>query len=260
MQGSNFILRATGIVKTLGASRGDGSFTLGPINLDVLSGEVLALVGSSGAGKSTLLAALSGTVLVDSGESSLRLNGERLVISPSSGASWRSTRRHLGFVYQDPTGSLNPRRTILDQVVDPLRIHGLCTRSEARERAIEALEMVGIRGNLASQRPAQLSGGQRQRVAVARAMVHRPAVLFLDEPTSSLDPSVQAELLQVFRKLRGPDVSYVLVTHDLGIVRSIADRIAVVGDGQIVEIGDVEARFEDPRSVELRLLLAASQS
>lgn len=258
MHDSSVILKARGVAKILGEGRRDPSFRLGPIDLDARAGEILAVVGTSGAGKSTLLSVLSGITPPDSGSVLLQWGGQGIVISPAAGGSWRRARLHLGFVHQDPSGSLNPRRSIVDQVADPLRIHGLCPRREAIKRAAEDLEVFGISSKLAPRYPSQLSVGQRQRVAIARAMVHRPAVLFLDEPTSSLDPSVQAEVLQVLRNLRGPGVAIVLVTHDLAVVRSLADRIAVVSEGRIVEVGDAEPSFESPRSVQLRKLLAAS--
>lgn len=267
------VLTGRGVTVTLTNPHSTGdTFQLGPLDLDVHRGSVVAIVGASGAGKSTLLSVLSGSRRPDAGVVLMRRGDAEIDLNDRDRARWRRARAHVGFVYQDPGGSLNPRRTVLEQVIDPLRIHGICAPEQARHRALEALRSVNITPLQAAHRPDKLSGGQRQRAAIARALVHDPDVVFLDEPTSALDPSIQAEVLQLLATPRSERTAYVLVTHDLGVVRAIADRVAVLAvsaheaafDGSaqriggIVEEGTVEERFEHPRSEALRSLVRAA--
>jgi len=252
------ILKVRDVVVTKGARDRMGSFILGPVSLDVESGETLAIVGFSGAGKSTMLRVMIGMEVLQRGDVLLSFDGEDISLAAANGKLRKKLLSQIGFVNQDPSGSLNPLRSIVDQIKDPMVIHNLCRNGEMDERAIHELELVGIPPEMADKLPGQLSGGQRQRVAIARSLVHRPKIVFLDEPTSSLDPSVQAEVMQVLRNRHTPDMSFVLVTHDLGVVRSLADRIAVISNGKIVEVGEVEACFTHPQSVEFHNMLSAA--
>jgi peptide/nickel transport system ATP-binding protein len=161
-------------------------------------------------------------------------------------------------VFQDPYASLNPRRTIGQAIMRPLEIHGLGTPEERRRTAEETMELVRLPRRLFHSYPNQISGGQRQRVAIARALVTRPAVLICDEPTSALDVSVQSQILNLLLDLRAElGLTYLVITHDLGLVAYMATRVAVMYLGQIVEVGEREALFAAPRHPYTRALLAS---
>lgn len=252
------------------------SFSLRVPKLEVRPGEVLALCGPSGSGKSTLLAILAGLLRPASG--GVRLSTEQGVVElyGCRDAEWRAYRRHFGYVHQDPRESLNDRRRVAAIVADPLHIHrlpgtspeqGIGARIANRFRtpvkrsrhdlALGWLQRVGITPIQAERSPELLSGGQRQRVAIARALVTNPRLVFLDEPTSALDLSVQAAIVELLRQLRDDDprISYVLVTHDLPLARQLADRVAILDDGRIVELGDVEQVLQRPASPITQALL-----
>lgn len=233
------------------------SFDLNVSRLGVYSGETLALCGPSGSGKSTLLAILAGLLRPDAGEVRYWTGEGRIDPYAVSVWEWRRQRRYIGFVHQDPREYLNDRRIVADIVADPLNIHGLLDRRERRERALEALQEVGITRPQAERSPASLSGGQRQRVAIARAMVARPRLIFLDEPTSALDVSVQAAIVELLRRFRDDDrlAAYVVVTHDLALARQLADRVVVLDRGRVAEWGAVEQVFANPVSPITRALL-----
>lgn len=201
------------------------------VSLSIERGTAFGLVGESGCGKSTVLRALSGLNANYDGE--IALDGEMLGRQRS-----RSFFRRVQMVFQDPYGSLHPRKTIRSQLKEPLRNQGLATSSIDVDAVMTS---VGLDPSLSYRFPHQLSGGQRQRVAIARALMLDPAVLLLDEPTSALDVSVQAEilnLLQDLRKERG--LTYLLVSHDLAVVSHICSRVAIMEAGEIVEQVDIE--------------------
>ena len=204
------------------------------ISLDVGHGETLALVGESGSGKSTtgrivlrLEEPTRGEVRFD-GEDWLALAGEEL----------RRRRRHLQIVFQDPQTSLNPRMTCGAQIAEPLRVHGLGRGGELRDQVRALLSEVGLSGDTTRRFPAELSGGQRQRVAIARALATRPKLVVCDEPVSSLDVSIAAQILNLLVDRKEKlGLSYLFISHDLAVVSGIADRIAVLYFGRIVEEG-----------------------
>jgi oligopeptide/dipeptide ABC transporter ATP-binding protein len=170
----------------------------------------------------------------------------------------RELRRRLQIVFQDPTDSLNPRRTVGATVGEPLKVHAIANGVAARRRVDEILELVGLQRDVARNYPHHLSGGQRQRVGIARALVTDPSLVVLDEPTSALDVSVQAKLLNLLNDLQGRlRLSYLFITHDLGVVRYIADRVLVLYGGQIVEAAATERLFERPLHPYTRALLEA---
>jgi len=200
------------------------------VDLEVAEGESFALVGESGSGKSTILKAVAGLAPDWTGDISLLGRPRRHGVE-------RQSSRQVQMVFQDPYGSLHPRKTIDAALSEPLAIHGLGNRGERVEAMLKA---VGLDQRFRFRFPHQLSGGQRQRVAIARALMLEPKVMLLDEPTSALDVSVQAEILNLLKRLRREQgLTYVLVTHNLPVVSFLCDRLAVMRHGRIVEVADV---------------------
>lgn len=220
------------------------------INLDIAEGESFALVGESGSGKSTVLRAISG--LAPDWQGRISVLGK----ARSHGVD-RHVARHCQMVFQDPYGSLHPRKTVDATLSEPLAIHGLSNRGPRVEAMLAA---VGLDRRFRFRFPHQLSGGQRQRVAIARALMLEPKIMLLDEPTSALDVSVQAEILNLLKRLRREQgLTYLLVTHNLPVVSFLCDRLAVMRHGRIVEVASV-AQLKAGALVEpySRELLAAS--
>ena len=225
------------------------------VSLDLTAGETLALVGESGSGKSTVGNVVLGLVPVRAG--TVTFAGED--ITHATGRRRRELTRHIQPIFQDPYGSLNPVRTIRQTLVEPLLAHERLTAAEQRERVALALSRVGLEPDAADRYPAQFSGGQRQRIAIARALMVSPRLIVCDEPTSALDLSVQAQVLNLLRQLqRELRVSYLFITHDLAIVRHVADRVAVLRRGRIVETGPTEQVYENPREAYTWALIAAA--
>jgi len=221
------------------------------ISLTVNKGETVAIVGESGSGKTTLANLILGIEVPTSGE--VELAGEQL-----KGRRSKTVRRKIGLVQQNPYSTLNPRKSIGQAIGLPLDVHGIGSRAERRRRIGELLEKVGLNAGHRDRRPLALSGGQRQRVAIARALTTNPDLLVLDEPTSSLDVSVQAHILRLLRDLQQEfDLAYLFITHDLGVVRVIASRVVVMYRGRVVEEGSVAAIFRSPRHRYTQLLLAS---
>ena len=206
--------------------------------LDV--GETLGLVGESGSGKTTLARAILGLVDIHSG--SIRFQGSELVGLGSG--KHAKVRRHIGFMFQDPVASLSPRKTVRSLILEPSRIHRIpLPDPEAEARRL--LDMVGLNANFLDSYPHQLSGGQARRVGVARALALKPALIIADEPTAGLDVSVQGEVLNLMNELQGRlGLSYLIVTHNLPVVRHISDRLAIMYLGRLVEQGPTDAIFE----------------
>ena len=224
------------------------------VNLDLRAGEIVALVGESGCGKSTLARALLGLQPVHRGR--VTYEGERL---PTSHRALRAFRRQAQLILQDPTGALNPRHTVYEAVAEGLRIH----RVPGDERALvaEALSRAGLRPaeRFLPVLPGELSGGQRQRVVIAGALALNPRLLIADEPVASLDASVRGEILALLLGLRDDlGLSALVVTHDLGLAWNIADRVAVMYLGRIVEIGPAVDVLTAPRHPYTRALLSVS--
>jgi oligopeptide transport system ATP-binding protein len=218
------------------------------VSLSLHEGQTLAVVGESGCGKSTLGRCL--VRLHEPTSGAIRLAG-RNVTQPDA-RERRDIPRLIQIVFQDPYASLNPRRTIYQTVSDPLRLNGQRSRSARRDTVGELLQSVGIGAEYMERHPHELSGGQRQRVAIARAIAVRPKVVVCDEAVSALDVSVQAQVLNVLKRLQGElGVSYVFITHDLRLVQNLADTIAVMYLGEIVELAAVDrfkARIKHPYS------------
>ncbi|MGI9037948.1 MAG: ATP-binding cassette domain-containing protein [Gemmatimonadota bacterium] len=221
------------------------------VSFDIGGGEMLGLVGESGTGKSSLARALAG-LLPATG--SVRLGGRELSLS---GRRPLEDRRELQILFQDPFGSLNPRRRIGDSITEALRVHRLHDGSRSR-RVGELLDLVELDGSLAGRYPLELSGGERQRVAIARGLACEPRVMILDEPVTSLDVGVQSRILALLDRLRDDvGTAFLLIAHDLRMVGNVADRVAVMKSGELVEVGGTNDVFEHPRHPETRRLLAA---
>lgn len=225
------------------------------VNFQIGKGEVLSLVGESGCGKSTIGRTLTRLEKATSGE--VYFNGENIL--ELSASEFRPRRRNIQMIFQDPFASLNPRRTIGQTLLEPLQIHGLASNSnEAAPIIANALETVGLDKDVATRFPHEFSGGQRQRIGIARVMILKPSLIIADEAVSALDVSIQAQVLNLIKELqRASGVSMLFISHDLGVVRHISDRVAVMYKGKIVEIGDKCEVFDNPQHEYTKKLLSA---
>ncbi|HEY3204382.1 MAG TPA: oligopeptide/dipeptide ABC transporter ATP-binding protein [Thermoanaerobaculia bacterium] len=238
------LLSAVGLEKSFSIRRGlfgrvEGYLpAVRGVSFDVAHGETLGLVGESGSGKTTIGRLIARLEEADGGE--VRFDGEDWL--SLSGSALRRRRGKLQVVFQDPQTSLNPRMSVGDQIAEPLRIHRLARGRAIRDRIDEMLSRVGLSAKMASRFPAELSGGERQRVAIARALATRPKFLVCDEPVSSLDVSIAAQIANLLLDLREQaQLSYLFISHDLAVVCRLADRIAVLYLGRVVEEGPVDA-------------------
>ncbi len=222
------------------------------VSFSVSPGETVALVGESGSGKSTIGRSILGLNAIQSG--SVVFDGRD--ITRRSARTQREIARDLQVVFQDPFSSLNPAKTIGENLAEPLRAQGAVTSSEARQRMEGLLRQVGLPDDSPDRYPANFSGGQRQRIAIARALMLEPKLVICDEPTSALDVSTQASVLQLLRDLRSQhDVAYLFITHDLAVVRHFADRVLVLRQGELVEHGSVDDICERPQHPYTRQLI-----
>jgi oligopeptide/dipeptide ABC transporter ATP-binding protein len=240
-----------------GPRRGTRVHAVNDVSFSVAPGETVALVGESGSGKTTLGRLALQLERVTSG----RVLLEGRDITPLSQSALRALRPHMQMVFQDPWATLNPRMRIRSVLEEPLKLHTTLSAAERLARIAGMAERVHLGGSLLDRFPAQLSGGQLQRVALARALMTQPRLVVLDEPTSSLDLSVRAEILELLAELRAQSqVSYLFITHDLGTVRLIADRIVVLYLGSIVESGPTALIFNHARHPYTRALFSAQLS
>ncbi len=225
------------------------------VTLDLRRGETLGLVGESGCGKSTLSRVLIGLEKATSG--SVKLNGQELVGMKER--ELRRVRRNVQIIFQDPYASLDPRMTVGDIVGEPFRIHkDAAPKGQVKGKVQELLETVGLSPEHFNRYPHQFSGGQRQRIGIARALALRPEVIICDEPVSALDVSVQAQVINLLEDLQAEfNLSYIFVAHDLSVVRHIADRVAVMYLGKVVEVGNEDELYENPTHPYSQALLSA---
>ncbi len=224
------------------------------VNLEIRRGETLGLVGETGCGKSTLARCI--TRLYDLTSGRVMFDGDD--ISTLSRRRLRPYRRRMQMIFQDPYGSLNPRRRVGSIIGDPLAIHQVA-RGDDRKRAVqELMELVGLNPEHYNRFPSEFSGGQRQRIGVARALALRPELVVCDEPVSALDVSIQAQVVNMLAKLqRQFDLTYVFIAHDLAVVRHVSDRVAVMYLGQVVELAAKDELYSHPRHPYTRSLLSA---
>jgi ABC-type oligopeptide transport system ATPase subunit len=256
------ILRIENVTKEFKVSHGPlaraSHFTaLKEVSLSIAKGESFGLVGESGSGKTTLTRLILQLDRVTSG----RILFDGVDLASLSARNLRRLRSRVQIVFQDPYASLNPRMTVHDIIGEPMEIHQDTLALNARQRTdrvVELLELVGLSGQHLFRFPHEFSGGQRQRVGIARALAVRPEFLILDEPTSALDVSVQAQVLNLLHELQTKlGLTYFFISHDLGVIRYVCDRVALIYRGEIVEQGETERIFEAPECDYARLLLSA---
>jgi oligopeptide/dipeptide ABC transporter ATP-binding protein len=224
------------------------------VSFTVDRGETLALVGESGCGKSTTARLVLRLIEPSAGT----ITFEGVDVTNSAGAAQRAMRRRMQIVFQDPYASLNPRLTVADTIAEPMIVHGIGDTASRRRRVEELLGLVGLRPFHAQRYPHEFSGGQRQRIGIARALSVQPDLVVCDEPVSALDVSIQAQVVNLLKDLqRRLGLAYLFIAHDLAVVKHVADRVAVMYLGQIVEMANKADLFATPRHPYTRALLAA---
>lgn len=224
------------------------------VSLTVMPGETIAIVGESGCGKSTLARLLMRLVEPSAGE--IFIDGRD--VTRLGHAAMRAERKHLQMIFQDPYASLNPRMTIGQTIAEPLMLHDILPAAQRGQRVAELLDMVGLRPEFASRYPHEFSGGQRQRAVIARALASEPKAIICDEAVAALDVSIQAQVLNLLKDLQARlQLSLVFISHDLAVVKHVAERIAVMYLGRVVEMGKADAIFSQPRHPYTQALLSA---
>jgi oligopeptide/dipeptide ABC transporter ATP-binding protein len=233
---------------------GDEVQAVDRVNLEVRRGETLGLVGETGCGKSTLARCI--TRLHDPTSGRIVFDGDD--ISVLSRRRLRPYRLQMQMIFQDPYGSLNPRRRVGSIIGDPFAIHGIAAGAQRKRRVQELMELVGLNPEHYNRFPVEFSGGQRQRIGVARALAVRPKLIVCDEPVSALDVSIQAQIINLLQDLQHDlGLTYIFIAHDLSVVRHVSDRIAVMYLGKIVELAEAEELFARPRHPYTNALLSA---
>ncbi len=240
---SGVLQRTTGFVKAVD-----------DVSFEITEGETLGLVGESGCGKTTVGRTILRLIPATGGRALYK--GRNIFDLPA--AEMRRLRRELQIIFQDPVGSLNPRLRVGKIVGEPLKVHGLARGDELRAKVADLLERCGLWPQAADRFPHEFSGGQRQRIGIARALALNPKLIVCDEPTSALDVSIQSQILNLLQDLQDEfGLSYLFISHDMAVIHHVCDRIAVMLDGKIVELGDRDQVINDPRHEYTRALLSA---
>jgi oligopeptide/dipeptide ABC transporter ATP-binding protein len=255
------LIEATGLTKHFAVSAGGflhrHSIPLRAVDdvaIDIVTGETLGLVGESGCGKSTLGRLLIRLIAPTAGE--IRFEGAD--ITRLGASALREKRRSMQIIFQDPYGALNPRMSVEDIIMEPLLIHGARANAESRRQVAAMLELVGLPPRVRDRFPHEFSGGQRQRIGIARALVLHPKFVVCDEPVSALDVSVQAQIVNLLQDLQGElGLTYLFIAHDLGVVKHISTRVAVMYLGKIVEIAEKRTLYANPLHPYTKALIAA---
>ena len=224
------------------------------VSVSIKKGITLAVVGESGSGKSTLAKSLIRLIDIDKGSITFKNKNMRTI----NGYDLKSDRKNIQMIFQDPYASLNPRMKILRIMEEPLKIHGLGDSLSQYSRILNMIKKVGLAENDLSKYPHQFSGGQRQRIGIARALILEPELVICDEPVSALDVSVQAQIIQLLKSLQKEfGLTYLFITHDLRIVRHIANEVIVMKDGKLIEQGKADIIFRNPKNKYTKELLAS---
>jgi peptide/nickel transport system ATP-binding protein len=248
------LIEAEGLHKSFKGQDGVTREAVDDVSFSLAAGETLGVVGESGSGKTTTARIVLGLETAESGV--VKLRGRPWSSLPPQ--EQRAERRHMQVIYQDPLASFDPRYTVERVLVEALQVAGIGRGPERRARLRELLELVQLDESMLSRRPIEMSGGQRQRIAIARALAPEPEVIVCDEPVSALDVSVQARILDLLSDLqRELSLAYLFISHDLGVIHHLSDRVLVMKDGVVVESGDVEEIFDDPKHAYTQTLLNA---
>lgn len=252
---SEVALKVTELVVDFKGASGSVFRALDKVSFDIAKGEVFGLIGESGSGKSTVGRCAAGLLVPSSG--TVQISGK--TITGMSYNAMRPLRRNFAMVFQDPAASLDPRQTVAQNIAEPLIVHGLAKSGKLlRSSVLELLDKVELEAKIADRYPFELSGGQKQRVSIARALSLQPDVLIADEPTSALDVSVQARVLEIFKRLQTSlHFSCLFISHDLAVVESLCSHIAVMRKGRVVEMGETSKVLSNPQESYTRALLAA---
>ncbi len=266
------LLTVTDLVKRFPVQRGvlrgarEHVHAVDGVGFHVLPGETLSLVGESGCGKTTTARVILGLEEAERGSVLFRSrvlappdrDFVELDLTRATRSQMKAVRREIQMIFQDPFSSLNPRMTAGGIVAEPLLVHGILKRDAVRARVLELFRSVGLDGDHLRQYPHQFSGGQRQRIGIARALALNPRLVIADEPVSALDVSVQAQVLNLLKDLQAQrGLTYILIAHDLAVVRHVSDRVAVMYLGKLVELADVDELFLHPRHPYTQALISA---
>ncbi len=228
------------------------------VSFYIREGETLGLVGESGSGKTTTGRAILRAIEPTEGEVLFNIDGNLINIPQLDRKELKQIRRHMQMIFQDPYSSLNPRMTVRDIIGEPLLVNGVAKGKELEDRVAELMKAVGLRPEYMIRYPHAFSGGQRQRIGIARALALNPKLIVCDEPVSALDVSIQAQTLNLLQDLQEQfHLTYLFISHDLGVVEHISDRVAVMYTGRLVELAETEELFKNPKHPYTEALLAA---
>ncbi|NLW56282.1 MAG: dipeptide ABC transporter ATP-binding protein [Firmicutes bacterium] len=265
MTGDNTILEVKNLTKHFPIYRGflrrivGNVQALNDVSFSVAKNETLGIVGESGCGKTTLIRVMMRAYEPTSGEMLFNQNGEMINIYSLNKRELKELRRHMQIIFQDPLSSLNPRKTVLEIIGEPLLIHGVARGQELKSRVSELLDMVGLSVKHLERYPNAFSGGQRQRIAIARALALQPQIVLCDEPVSALDVSIQAQIVNLLQDLQKElGLTYLFISHDLSVVEHISNRVAVMYLGSFVELAPSAELYRNPKHPYTEALLSAT--